>query len=153
MRNFLLILFILFYAYPTYSQDVKYNTSRGYIAHGYDVVSYFNDTVQKGNKEYIFRCDGIKLKFVNQENLNAFQDNPEKYMPQYGGWCAYAMGNKGGRYPINPFSYEIRDGKLYLFFDTFYFHALDNWLEQDPNALKQKADKNWEKIKQKKRKK
>ena len=69
------------------------------------------------------------------------------YVPQYGGWCAYALGAKAKKVSIDPETYEIRDGKLYLFYNAFFNNTLESWLEEGPKELQKKADKNWEKLK------
>ena len=68
-------------------------------------------------------------------------------MPEYGGYCAYAVGLKSEKVDINPETFEIRDGKLYLFYDSWGINTLTMWNEKGAQELKEKADKNWEKIK------
>ena len=77
------------------AQQVDYNLKKGYVAEGYDVVEYFNNNAIEGKKSYIAEHDGVKYKFVNAENLAAFKATPKKYIPQYGGYCAYAVADKG----------------------------------------------------------
>ncbi len=130
------------------AQSIDYNTKRGYAANGYDVVSYFEGQPQEGNKEIATEYDGINYKFSNQKHLNEFKSNPAKYIPQYGGYCAYAVAVSGKKVSINPETYEIRDGKLYLFYNAGRTNTLELWRNESPNELKSKADTNWEKIKQ-----
>ena len=68
-------------------------------------------------------------------------------MPQYGGWCAYAMADKGEKVSINPKTFEIRDGKLYLFYNSWGTNTLDLWKKENVKGLQKKADQNWELIK------
>jgi len=75
-----------------FSQKLDYNLGGEFIAEGYDVVSYFNAMSKKGNTEIVYMYKDVKLKFSSQTNLKRFKANPETYFPQYGGWCAYAMG-------------------------------------------------------------
>jgi len=132
-----------------FAQSIDYNIQDGYVAEGYDVVSYFNDEAVEGSSKYTYTHDGAKYKFSTQAHLNTFKSKPGKYIPQYGGWCAYAMGAKGEKVSIDPETFEIRNGKLYLFYNAFFTNTLDDWLEE-PEALRKKADANWEKIKFKK---
>ena len=79
-KIYLLIAFVL--STVTYSQNTTYNIQDGYIANGYDVVSYFNNEANKGNDEYTFTYDNVNFKFSNEANLNLFKSTPEKYIPE-----------------------------------------------------------------------
>jgi YHS domain-containing protein len=126
-----------------FAQQVDYNIKKGYVAEGYDVVAYFDDEAIEGHKEFSTEFDGAKFKFISKENLEKFNIDPHKYIPQYGGYCAYALADKGKKVGIDPESYQIMDGKLYLFYDSFFAHTLKSWNEKDPKKLSKKADKNW----------
>ncbi|WP_452229256.1 MULTISPECIES: YHS domain-containing (seleno)protein [unclassified Lacinutrix] len=142
------LIFLFFITTGTiFAQEIDYNTKKGKAAAGYDVVAYFNNEAVEGNKKYATTQDTVTYLFTTQENLNTFIKNPEKYMPQYGGYCAYAVGVKSQKVSIDPETYEIRDGKLYLFYNAWGTNTLDLWHAENPNELKIKADENWEKIK------
>ncbi len=64
------------------------------------------------------------------------------YEPQYGGWCAYAMGNSGEKVEVDPETYKIVDGKLYLFYNKYFTNTLKSW-NKDEAKLKSKADESW----------
>ncbi len=119
----------------------------GFMADGYDVTEYFNNNAVKGNPNYTTTYDGSKYKFVSQANLDTFKANPEKYEPQYNGYCAYAIGAQNKKIGINPESYEIRDGKLYLFYDTVFADTKKKWEEEGPEKIQQQADENWKTLK------
>ena len=87
--------------------------------------------------------------FVSKENKEKFEAAPEQFVPQYGGYCAYAIGLKEKKVSIDPETFEIRDGKLYLFYNKFGTNTLDLWNEQNPEELKAKADAYWSKNSQK----
>ena len=147
MKNLLFLLLVgLQFGF---AQSIDYNTKKGYVAEGYDVVAYFENKAIEGNKTYTVTYDGVKYKFVSQEHLDAFQQHPEKYIPQYGGYCAYAMGESGKKVNINPETFEIRDGKLYLFYNAWGTNTLELWLKEDVKGLQKKADQNWEAVKHK----
>ena len=147
MKTYSIIFLLTASCSVVFGQKINYNLKGGYIANGYDVVSYFSDSPMKGKKEFVYQYEDIKLKFSNQSNLDLFQSEPEKYLPQYGGWCAYALGTNGEKVKINPKTYDIIDGKLYLFYNSWGTNTLKSWKKEGPNELKQKADKNWGQIK------
>lgn len=126
--------------------ETDYNTKKGFVANGYDLTSYFNNKPEKGNKKNILHLRGLKFKFSSKENLIKFKANPDKYLPQYGGYCAYAVAEKGKKVSINPESFEIRDGKLYLFYNSWGVNTLELWQENNPEGLKDKADQLWKTI-------
>ena len=148
MKNFIVILIITFSA-STFAQK-NYYTKKGAVAKGYDVVSYFSNEAKQGSKKLSAEYDGVKFYFSSQENLDTFKANPTKYIPEYGGFCAYAMGVKGDKVSINPETFEIRDGKLYLFYNSWGTNTLDLWTKEGAEELKLKADKNWKKVTSKK---
>lgn len=141
-----LIFLIGFYVF---SQANIFNTKKGYVANGYDVVSYFDGAALEGNKTFVTEYKGAKFTFASDENLKKFIAEPEMYLPKYGGYCAYAVAVAGKKVSINPETYEIRDGELYLFYNSGKNNTLESWLAESPEKLKVKADKNWETIKKK----
>ena len=89
----------------------------------------------------------MKYKIASQENLEKFKSNPDKYIPQYGGYCAYAIAIDGEKVDINPNTFEIRDDKLYLFYNSWGINTLKKWEKEDAVKLKKEADSKWKKIK------
>jgi len=142
MKTFFL-LSMSFFTFFSFSQDKKSNIQHGYAAGGYDVVAYFSNKAIKGDKKFTTTYQKIAYKFANQENLSTFIENPEKYIPQYGGWCAYAMGKDGSHVKINPETFEIIEGKLYLFYNAFGTNTLKKWKEEGEEKLKKQADEYW----------
>ncbi|KAA5827919.1 YHS domain-containing protein [Algibacter amylolyticus] len=132
------------------AQSIDYNLKKGFIAHGYDVVAYFNNKAVEGDKTFTTSFDGAKYKFSSAENLNTFKKHPEKYIPEYGGYCAYAIGAKNDKVSINPKTFQIKDNKLYLFYNAWGTNTLELWKQENETILKEKADKNWQNIKFKK---
>ena len=86
---------------------------------GFDVVSYFTgDGVPvEGAEEFTVRHEGFDYRFANEDNAKAFIEEPGKYAPAYGGYCAWAIGANDALAPGDPEVYEIVDGKLYLNFN------------------------------------
>ncbi|WP_298779692.1 YHS domain-containing (seleno)protein [uncultured Polaribacter sp.] len=144
MKFFFSILFLVI-STSIFSQKTNYNTKKGYIAEGYDVVAYFKNKAEKGKKEFSTTFDNVKFKFLSKENLAIFKKNPHKYIPQYGGFCAYAIGKTGKKVKINPETFEIRDNKLYLFYNSWGTNTLELWNKEGAEKLKEKADQNWTK--------
>lgn len=144
MKKIILILFVAFST--SLVAQKNYYTKKGAVAKGYDVVAYFDNEAKQGSKTISTEYDGVKFYFSSQENRNTFHKNPTKYVPQYGGFCAYAMGVKGSKVSINPETFEIREGKLYLFYNKGSTNTLDLWTKEGAEELKTKADKNWKKV-------
>ncbi len=85
---------------------------------GYDAVSYFEGEggPVEGSEDFTVSYQGYDYRFASQENAEAFVADPAKYAPQYGGYCAWAIGANDALAPGNPEVYKIVDGKLYLNF-------------------------------------
>ena len=143
-----IVYIFLFISAVSFAQT-DYNTKKGVIAKGYDVVAYFNEMAVEGSKKFQTTHDGVIYRFSSQKNLDAFNATPKQYVPQYGGYCAYAIGAKGEKVGINPKTYEIRDGKLYLFYNAWGTNTLELWKNEGAEKLKKQADINWQKIKNK----
>jgi YHS domain-containing protein len=123
-----------------------FNVNReGVILEGYDLVSYFIGTVTKGKATFKYRHQGIEYWFANEENKQFFVKNPDKFIPAYGGWCAYAMAEDGEKVKIDPETYKIIEGELYLFYNFYFNNTLIKWNKNERN-LQEKADKNWLKL-------
>lgn len=128
------------------AQSKHVNVKKGHAANGYDVVAYFDGMAREGTKAFSTKYEGVNYKFSSEKNLETFRSSPEKYIPQYGGYCAYAVAVSGKKVNINPKTFEIREGKLYLFYNTGKTNTLDLWTNESPEDLQDKADKNWNKI-------
>tara|TARA_R110000868_G_scaffold20478_4_gene86618 strand:- start:1306 stop:1752 length:447 start_codon:yes stop_codon:yes gene_type:complete len=148
MKNIVFLTFLI--VSSSFSQTIDYNIKNGFMAKGYDVVAYFNNQAIEGAKQFTTTYDGVNYKFTSQENLEKFIKNPTKYIPQYGGYCAYAIALKNDKVSINPESFEIKDGKLYLFYNAWGTNTLDLWKQENEKELIEKADKNWNLLKFKK---
>lgn len=107
--------------------------------YGFDTVAYFTQNkAVKGNKNFVFSYLGADWYFSSEEHLEMFKNDPEKYAPQYGGYCAYAMAD--GKFAgIDEDSFTILNGKLYLNYNK-KIHK--RWLENQAEFIAQ-ADKNY----------
>jgi len=128
------------------SRKKEFNLDNGLAIKGYDPVAYHTlGKAVKGKKELAVYFQGVTYFFSSAENKEEFKRNPAKYEPAYGGWCAYAMGNSGEKVNIDPATFKIINGKLYLFYNKFFNNTLTSWNKDEPN-LRKAADINWLKI-------
>lgn len=115
---------------------------------GFDPVSYFQEKPVKGKPTFKHIYKGVTYFFSNPQHRDVFKSDPEKYEPAYGGWCAYSMGHSGEKVEVDPFTFKIVNGEVYFFYNQLSNNTLDKWT-LDEVKLKAKADKNWEKMRQK----
>ena len=115
------------------------NADSGVAVHGYDVVAYFTDSKPvRGSTGYQHEWMGTIWRFASEQNLKAFAESPEKYAPQFGGYCAWAVGHN---YTANgdPEAWRIVDGKLYL----NYSRSVQKQWEQDRDKWIADGSRNW----------
>ncbi len=145
--SFLSLLMVV----PGFSQSdiyrtTQFNLDEGVAIEGYDPVAYFNlNKAVKGRKDFSVTYLGINYHFVSANNRDVFQSDPAKYEPQYGGWCAYAMGKEGSKVEVDPETFKIIKGKLFLFYNRFFNNTLKSW-NMDESNLHTQADANWQKL-------
>ncbi len=125
-----------------------YNLEKGLALDGYDPVSYFpqgggKPTRGDAKRALVFR--GVRYRFASDANLEAFARAPEAFEPCHGGWCSYAVAD-GEKVEINPKSYILKDGRLFLFYDGFGGDAKEKWIKKGHEAEVKKADEQWTKI-------
>ena len=130
-----------------------FNIDKGIMLDGYDVVSYHSAKGPvEGAKKHALTHEGVVYYFKDLENKKAFEANPEKYIPTYGGWCAYAVAEKGKKVSVDPKTYKIVDGKLYLFYNSWGNNTLEKWNKhKDEQAYIKQADSKWGNLVQKKK--
>lgn len=122
------------------------NLDDGLALEGYDPVAYITENKAiEGAKQFSTQYRGATYRFRSAENQRAFQNNPEAFLPQYGGWCAYAMGASGEKVDVDPETFKVRNGKLYLFYNRFFNNTLVKWNENE-KVLESQADRSWNKI-------
>lgn len=106
---------------------------------GYDPVAYFTrDAAVKGSKKYAYEWGGASWHFSKQEHRQMFREAPEKYAPQYGGYCAYAVAQNDTA-NIDPTQFTVYDGKLYLNYNK---KINGKWLARKEFFIKE-ADTHW----------
>ena len=138
--TFLMLFFLL--ATATVNADtLQYATDQGAL-NGYDTVSYFTDSrPELGNPDITAEWNGVEWRFASQEHRDAFVANPQKYAPEYGGFCALGMAH-GGDVPTNPEAWTIWKGKLYL---NMINEVRTTWL-YNPDKLIERADQKWQEM-------
>jgi len=122
------------------STTAVYKNSEGLALEGFDPVAYFKENLPRmGNPEFTADYDGAKWQFVSAENREEFKKEPAKYAPQYGGYCAWAVGHnytaKG-----DPNAWKIVDDKLYLNYNQ---DVREKWQQEIPKYVSE-GDKNWQ---------
>jgi YHS domain-containing protein len=145
MKHIQLLVVVLLSGYGLLAQSSQvFSTEEGALR-GYDPVAYFKtrDAV-KGKKEFSLVQGSATWYFSSAQNLEAFKSSPEKYTPQYGGYCAYgASDGEGHKAPTQPDAWTIIDGKLYFNYNK---KVQSLWLKDTTNLIR-RADANWPKIK------
>ncbi len=127
--------------YGTKKADLIFQ-DHGIAIRGYDPVAYFNQGKPlKGKKDFEYRYMGTTWRFVSAENRDAFTKDPDKYAPQYGGYCAFGMSH-GYAAPIDPKAWSVVEGKLYL---NYNLDVRKEWNKNVPGFIT-KANENWPKI-------
>lgn len=145
--QWLLVFFLSFHVF-VFSQnpDTNLNLDKKNLAlSGYDLIEYYNNKAIKGNSKHESIHEGARYHFKSLKNKLLFEKNPLKYTPQYGGWCAYAMGYNGEKVSVNPESFSIENDKLYLFYKTFFNDTKSKW-NKNTAELKNNAEENWNKL-------
>ena len=126
-------------------QQVKYFNNlndSGVIIDGYDPVAFFTDDKPvKGDAQFQFSYEDAIYYFSTQEHLQLFKENPEKYKPQFGGWCAYAV-SLGRVAPIDVKTFSIVNGRLVIQHNQ---RAVNGW-NKDVQGNLALADKYWPKV-------
>lgn len=128
-------------AYAVKSTGGEFNTMyAGMGAKGYDVVSYFTDMRPVlGSDRFATEFGGVKWQFSSQAHLDAFKANPEKFLPQFGGFCAWGV-SVGKLFDVDPVNgWTIADGKLYLNFNG----DINKTFAADTKNFIGKANGNW----------
>lgn len=150
MKTMAISLVLSIFATVSYAQTdlrkTQFNLEDGVAIQGYDPVAYFvQHKAVKGKREFTFLKEGVTYYFSSAANKDLFTKNSAAYEPQYGGWCAYAMGESGEKVEVDPETFKVVDNKLYLFYNSLFNNTLPKWNKDEKN-LKSNADNNWKAI-------
>jgi hypothetical protein len=142
-KSTIVSLFGAFIMLFTWQASADFNTNSTVGAGGYDLVSY--QTGKKplpGNGNFVSTVDKVNYIFVNKDNMEKFNKNKNKYLPQYGGYCAFGA-SVGKKFIGDPNVWEVVEGKLYFNLDNGIKKI---WVKDIAGNIK-KANKNWLEIK------
>ncbi|MDG2450885.1 MAG: YHS domain-containing (seleno)protein [Saprospiraceae bacterium] len=143
------IISALLLSIALFSQDkMANNIDNSNIAlSGFSPVSYLDlGLAQIGSKNFKSQYKGLYYFFTSEEQKATFDQSPERYLPQYGGYCAFGA-YVGAKFRVDPNKFLIKDGKYYLYLANVELDALQLWLaENDHKKLMSTADKNWQKL-------
>ena len=115
------------------------NQIDGVALHGFDPVAYFTQNKPvKGSPKYTASYEGVTYEFASIQDQAAFEAAPAKYVPQFGGFCAYAV-SEGVKADIDPHAFAINDGKLYV----NYSEEARDAFQADTKGNAEKAEHNW----------
>lgn len=141
MKRLLLIaLFALCSNFASAANKTLVNIDKtGLGLKGYDPVAYFTENRPvKGDPQFVSTYNGVRYQFASAADKNAFDANPSKYEPQFGGFCAYAA-SEGHTAKIEPDAFEVLNGRLLLQYDRDIRERFD----KEPQGRLKKADSNW----------
>jgi hypothetical protein len=135
----MLILVLLMTTFNLSAQQAEVFSKSGVAIRGYDAVSYFKEGKPvKGDDQFSFKWNDANWIFSSRVNLDSFKLNPEKFAPQYGGYCAYGV-SEDHKAPTDPEAWTIVNGKLYL---NYSLKVKEMW-NKNQQARIEDANKNW----------
>jgi YHS domain-containing protein len=134
-----LLIFMLLFTSAVFAASPINTDSNGVALQGYDPVAYFTmDKPVKGVNSIEHEWNGAKWRFSTENHKKFFIEDPEKYAPRYGGYCAYGVA-VNALFDIKPEAWSIVDGKLYL---NKNLDVRETWRKDIPSNIK-KANMNW----------
>jgi YHS domain-containing protein len=148
MTKSILLWAALFLALPATAEGVRniaeYNLNQGLALKGFDPVAVFSEgggAATAGRAEFQLQHQGVTYQFASQANLDLFLQNPDRYEPTYGGWCAYAMAS-GAKVVIQPQLFTLNGNRAHYFVSSRAKQSFDRELA----SHEMRADQNWKQI-------
>ena len=143
MKRTLIIAALIAFGIQAKAQKSEIYVSDGKAINGYDAVAFFTQSKPvKGSNNFSFDWQGAKWLFANAEDLAAFKADPEKYAPQYGGYCAYGT-SQGHKAPTKVETWTVLNNKLYFNYNK---QVKELW-SKNRDSLIVIADKMWPEVK------
>ena len=144
-RNIFLLCLVILTAINLSAQRSQVFVKGGNAIQGYDPVAYFIESKPvKGTEQFSYQWNDATWIFANQQNLDSFKLSPEKYAPQYGGYCAYGV-SEDHKSPTDPEAWTVVDGKLYLNYNP----TVKEYWNKDRAGRIEDANRNWTLLKDK----
>ncbi len=144
-----LVLIAFLFAATLAAQDKKANNidNSNIALQGYSPVSYLDlGLAQRGNKQFKSEHQKVVYYFTSSDQKKTFDKNPTRYLPQYGGFCAFGT-YAGAKFRVDPTKFIVEDSKYYLFLNDVELDAKQLWLaEKNHKKLESIADQNWGKL-------
>ena len=150
MKNLIILaLMLVSFSSQTHAQDNKANNidNSNIALQGYSPVSYADlGLAQKGVKAFKSEYKKIIYYFTSSEQKKAFDKNPEKYLPEYGGFCAFGV-YAGAKFRPDPNKFITKNGKYFLYLYNLELDAQQLWVDaKDHDGLIKTANENWKKL-------
>ncbi len=146
MKTIIIFFWLAFVSVTALHAQIAPVDDNGLAIGGYDVVAYFTGKATKGKPSITAQHGKATYQFSTVANRDAFVKNPAQYLPQFDGYCAWGVAEKSATFPINPETFDIVDGKLYLFFNGPFngndFNTREPW-EADQARLLKQANTHW----------
>jgi len=139
------LVIALIFALSAFTQKAEIFSHEGKAIRGYDPVAFFTSNMPvKGSAAFEYKWRDAVWQFASKENLEAFEKDPVKYAPQFGGYCAYGT-SRGYKAPTETDTWTIVDNKLYFNYNR---KVKDIW-SKNQQALIEKANQLWPEIRNK----
>ena len=125
----------------------KYNLpSQGVAIESYSPVSYLeHGRADRGDPRFSVTHDGVTYYLTSAKQVGIFKQNPKKYIPAFGGWCAFGMAVQD-KFPVDPLNFKIVNGRVLLFLSNKNVDAMKLWSKGNQAELLRKAQAHWSKI-------
>ena len=137
-KSFLIVAFLFFAFQSVHAANVINKDKSGLALKGFDVVAYFKEgKAVEGKKDFEHTWMDATWRFSTAENRDLFAKDPEKYAPQFGGYCAFGV-TSGYLAPIDPTAWKVVDDKLYLNYDS---EIQKRWAKDIPGNIKKGHEK------------
>jgi hypothetical protein len=146
-RTLIITVLAIFTVIQAFAQKQEIFAPGGKAIKGYDPVAFFKESkAVKGSDSLSYQWKNATWLFANSADMEAFKANPDKYAPQYGGYCAYgASDGSGHKAPTQTDTWTVVNDKLYFNYNS---KVKEQWVKDQENLIK-KADTNWPALKDK----